>query len=252
MGQRHQIFLKVRNPYKSESLGLSGKDKVKAGKIFGRGEFTVIALHHQWLFGRSAVAMLSHLLNVTNPETANRHNNPFGENFYSSGISSINDALNDYINKVMMMFQVITDPKFPRGVGIEGMTFLNTECLEDDGSYIEHWDMRKSFNSGDNNDGITIIDTIERKYCFMNIFTFDGCYEKDSGSVYSIKPLTPVSALEYATAYYPEKEDGEGNKEVASSVKDLEVLTMKEVLKIFPLMKEEVKEAKLSLKKQKI
>jgi hypothetical protein len=236
MGQRHQIFLKVPNPYKNESLGLRGKEKKKAGFLFGRGKYTVIALHHQWLFGRAALGMLSHIMNVTNPETANKWSNPFGERFYAMG-SSYDEALDDYIKKVMMMIQVITDPDFPRGVGVERMHFLNYECVEDS-EYIERWDMRKYFDIGDNNDGITIIDTIERKYCFMNIYHQET--DEECQSVSLLPEMEPASAKDYVEAYYPDKEDEEENQKFIDKVKGFKVLTKKEIAKIFPKMKEKL------------
>lgn len=266
MGQRHQIFLKVHNPYKNDRLYLEGEDKKKAGKIFGRGKFTVIALHHQWLYGRSALGMASHILNVTNQEHVNEYNSPFGERYYG-GRSIGKTPLEAYIDAVMMMLQTITDPKFPRGTGIEGMHFLNTECLDDNGTYNDRWDMRKYFDCGDNNDGITIIDTIEQKYCFMNIYD----QEKDYHSASSLPKLKPATAKEYVEAYYgvtkktvnpyyienlKEGETIEGvlegfkkdNQEFIDMLKDKQVLTIKEIVKMFPEMKEKLLIKKVTVK----
>lgn len=233
MGQRHQIFIKINNPYKNDRL-FDGKDKVKAGKIFGRGKHTVIALHHQWLYGRSALLMAAHILNITNPETMSEYSSPFGHSFYCHTANGKSE-LENYIDRLMMMLQVITNPKFPRGTGIERMHFLN----DSDWGECEGNDMRKNFMAGDNNDGITIIDSVKRKYCFMNIHDFDYG-DDDPDGIYSLPLLEPVTAIDYATAYYPDKDDAEGNAEAAGFLAEYEVLNKKEIAKIFPEMKDKL------------
>ncbi len=126
--------------------------------------------------------------------------------------------------------------------------------------------IREDFTRGDNNDGITIIDTIENKYCFMNIDT----YADPSESYYDAKALPqlkPVSAREYVAAYYGEtimttnpyyfgdhdrskvtKTPDEQQKFVDSAIKinkaaakgfdKFEILTLAEIKTMFPKMKQ--------------
>lgn len=225
MGQRHQIFIKINNPYKNERLGMKGEEKVKAGKMFGRGKYTILALHHQWLYGLSALYMAAHILNVTNQETASDYASPFGERFYG-GMGGIKTSLEEFQDKAMMMLQTISNPDFPRGTGIERMHFLN----EPD----EYGDIRKDFTMGDNNDGITIIDSIERKYCFMNIQNFSN---PDDDGIYGLPKFHPVDGQTYARAYYPDLENVEDVDKAAKQLKDFEVLTAAEIGKMFPGMK---------------
>jgi len=224
MGQRHQLFLKVNNPYKNKRNYSSDEDKKLMRKIFGSGKHTIIALHHQWLYGRSAVSVINHILNVTNPNTMNEYNNPFGESYMI-------ESLDKYINDVMMLLQVQTDQKFPRGVGIERMIFLNSECIED-GKYHSRWDMRLYFNIGDNNDGVSIIDTIERKYCLMNI----SSQEIGDTSVSNLPTMIPCSAEDYVDSYYPQEEHIRNNILSCLPLKHYGILSLKEVSKIFPKM----------------
>lgn len=224
MGQRHQLFLKVNNPYKNKRNYSSNDDKKLMRKIFGSGKYTIIALHHQWLYGRSAVSVINHILNVTNPNTMNEYNNPFGESYMI-------ESLEKYIDDIMMLLQVQTDPKFPRGVGIERMTFLNSECI-DEGKYDSRWDMRLDFTMGDNNDGVSIIDTIERKYCLMNIFS----QEIGDTSVSNLPTMIPCSAEDYVNSYYPQEENVRGNILCCLPLKHYGILTLKEVSKMFPKM----------------
>jgi hypothetical protein len=235
MGQRHQIFIKINNPVKSDRNYLSKEDKSKMRKIFGAAKYTVIALHHQWLYGRSAIENAKHIIGITDINTMNNYTNPF----HPDSLTMYN-SLDDYIRDIMSMFQVQSNPDHPRGTGIEKMHFLNTDCLEDDGSYKDRWDMRKYFDRGDNNDGITIIDSIERKYCFMNICEGDYDYGE---SVESLEAYKPVSAIDYVTAYYPKPKDKDENITVCDTLYHyygMDVLTPKEVAKIFPLMKDKL------------
>lgn len=225
MGQRHQLFLKVNNPYKNKRNYSSNDDKKLMRKIFGSGKHTIIALHHQWLYGRSAVGVINHILNITNPDTMNEYNNPFGESYMI-------ESLEKYITDIMMLLQVQTNPKFPRGVGIERMTFLNSECIDDNGKYDSRWDMRLDFTMGDNNDGVSIIDTIERKYCLMNIFS----QEIGDTSVSNLPTMIPCSAEDYVDSYYPQEEHIRDNILCCLPLKHYGILTLKEVSKMFPKM----------------
>lgn len=223
MGQRHQIFLKVRNPLKMERNYISKEEKSKSRKIFGSGKYTIIAIHHQWLYGRSAVFNIKHILNIT--ENMNDYNNPFSDDY-------LVDSLDSYINDVMMLLQVQTNPLHPRGTGIEKMTFLNTECLDENGKYGNECDIRLNFTFGDNNDGISIIDTIERKYCLINIHRQDIGENSSSG----LPSMLPSSAEDYVHCYYPNQEEVRDNILCCNQLKKYDILTLKEVSKLFPKM----------------
>ena len=119
MGQRHQIFIKVNNPLKSKRVYADDTDKKLARKMFGSGKHTILAIHHQWMYGRSAVFNIKHILNLT--ETMNEYTNPFADDYSF-------DSLDEYIKHIMMLLQVQTNPLHPRGVGIERMHFLNSDC----------------------------------------------------------------------------------------------------------------------------
>ena len=223
MGQRSQIFIKVRNPLKMERNYLSKEEKSKARKIFGSGKYTIIALHHQWLYGRSAVFNIKHILDIT--ENMNDYSNPFADDY------SFN-KLDDYIKDVMMLLQVQTNPLHPRGTGIERMTFLNDECLDENGKYGNECDIRLNFTFGDNNDGISIIDTIERKYCLINIFSQDIGENGSSG----LPSMLPSSAEDYVHCYYPNQDQVRDNIICCNQLKKYDILTLKEVSKLFPKM----------------
>ena len=250
MGQRHQIFLKINNPVKNDRLFTATGEKEKAKKVFGNGKYTIIALHNQWLYGRSAAVNIINMLLYTSQKTMAEYTNPFDANFYEG------DTLDEYIQAVMKLLQVQPNVLHPRGVGFERMHFLN-----EDG-----YNIRNDFTIGDNNDGITIIDTLTGKYCMMNLFNYDD--DEISNSASDLPALKPVSARLYMKAYYPEDvnklneynlrdktpeqleflvlENKLGNKEIDKEIKRQSngVLTLKEVKEMFPeVYKKKVKKA---------
>jgi hypothetical protein len=222
MGQRHQTFIKVLNPVKLKRNYANPTDKKLARKMFGSGKHTIIAIHHQWLYGRSAVYNIKHILNLT--EHMNEYTNPFSENYSF-------DSLDEYIKEVMMLLQVQTNPLHPRGTGIERMIFLNSECIDEDGKYDSKWDIRLNFTYGDNNDGISIIDTIERKYCLMNISTYEPIND-----VHRLQSMLPYSADDYVNCYYSESEHVRDNILCCNQLKRFPILNLKEIQKMFPKM----------------
>ena len=207
---------------------MSKEDNARAKKMFGSSKYTVLALHHQWLYGRSAVVNVKNMLDITRPSD-NVYKNPFAKD-------CIVYNLDEWINQVMMMVQVQTNPLHPRGIGIENMLFLNGECIDEENKYNKAWDIRKDFTIGDNNDGVTIIDTIKRKYCMMNIFTYDLDLEdgEEPEGIYALPSMTPCSALEYATAYYNGEDDFEDNILVCDLLSETEILSLSEVKNLFP------------------
>jgi hypothetical protein len=243
MGQRHQFFIKVLNPVKTCLARIKPKDLTKARKMFGNGKYTVLAFHHQWLYGRAAVANILNVLHFTNQDAISTYGSPFGEDF-----STFSDnPLQNYIDAVTQIISTQACSLHPRGLGIESVYFLNAD--EDD--------MRNDFTQGDNNDGITIIDSIERKYCLMNIYNYE-LEEDENHGIYTLPALEPVSARAYMKAYYGEtvethnpywlenKTDIEaigiineakmGNIELQLALNEVSngVLTLQELKKMFP------------------
>jgi hypothetical protein len=223
MGQRSQIYIKVLNPVKLKRNYANDTDKKLARKMFGSGKHTILAIHHQWLYGRSVVYNIKHILNLT--ENMNEYTNPFSENYSF-------DSLEQYIKEVMMLLQVQTNPLHPRGTGIERMIFLNSESIDENGKYDSKWDIRLNFTYGDNNDGISIIDTIERKYCLMNISSYNPEYT----DVNRLQSMLPYSADDYVECYYPNSEHVRDNILCCNQLKRFPILNLKEIQKMFPKM----------------
>jgi len=205
-----------------------------------------LAFHHQWLYGQSAVVNVIETLKKCNPETATSYS-PFA-------VDGWNGDLDTWLKQVTAIISVQTNPLHPRGIGYEGFWMLN----ESDPTMRTHCDY------GDNNDGITVIDAIEQKYCMMNIYDEDHEYIHIS----NLPKLYPSDTRSYLKLYYPEmmvnckdyyshrKFSDEKIKElVKTNVQDngklnvitnkYDVLTLPELKKIFPAMRKQFAESKL-------
>jgi len=192
MGQRHQIFIKVLNPYHH----VYNEDKVRAKKMFGTNKTTVLAYHNQWLYGRSALLSALHVLEFAGHSIKKQdysmaaYSNPFAE----KGLSSLSgNGLDHYLKNVESILNFNRDDYEFRNKGWLGSFLLNEGEPE----------MRHCFNGGDNNDGITIIDTIEAKYCFMNISEYNYGEDEKSFSANDLPYLKPCSGEDYVEAYCP-------------------------------------------------
>ena len=192
MGQRHQIFVKIANPVKH--MYLQPKEKAELEKILGTDDTTILSFHNQWLYGRTALQQALNLLKFgkqfkletkTDIKSWEGHNCPFAPNGYRGAFGSL-DKITTAIAFVHS-FRATATSSIEAGFG-------GTFFLEDN-------ELREDCSGGDNNDGITIIDLIENKYCFMNIFEQDTV---DEYRAMSLPKLQPVDAKAYVTAYYGE------------------------------------------------
>ena len=155
------------------------QNQKKHEKMFGTGDTTVMAYHHQWLYGFTAIDTAYRVLDFTHNTQKDDNLFKIQENGYlklsPESFMSLCENLLSIANK-----KISKTGRF----GYERFSFLNEE---------EPY-MREEFDRGDNNDGITIIDTINEKYCFMYLHQPD-----DS----NIKPYIPLTAEEYLKIYYP-------------------------------------------------
>jgi hypothetical protein len=246
MGQRHQVFLRVPNPVKVfKNHKQTAEEKKKYLKMFGSGKYTILAFHHQWLYGLSAVSNAAQVLNFIKNSRGNEYRDVFSESIMGMEFSNADH----FVQFVKMLMGIITDSEHPRGCGFERFTFLN----EDEP------DMRELYTHGDNNDGITIIDTETLKYCFMNI--------GGDSTIEMVERYKPISGEDYGKLYYPHtkvaydekfkkqeyteediesyvlngktlEEKIQGNidscKPVFEKIKDFQILSKGEVDKMFP------------------
>lgn len=271
MGQRHQIFIRIHNPLNNPEVikDLCTFDKKQkalkhAKAVFGEKKTSILAFHNQWLYGMSAAATCANIMREVYKSDRPEHifskeldRLPYPVNYTHT--SNDEDKVDGYFQLIQTLLFNLFDTDFAAHgsrYGLERVINLVDECYDrKTGKFDKRWDIRSDFRRGDNNDGITIIDLVNKKYCFMNIF--DERDEKNNG-VYYLTPLTPASAEEYVNAYYPVerervseydiercKKDEEKIKEMLDNRKEnlnfvkevfskYEVLSLDEVKKICP------------------
>lgn len=205
MGQRHQIYIKVKNPneIKRENIHLDDETKwrnrledfIQAKKTYkkhkielGEEKETILAFHHQWLFGLTAIGNVYQFMKFL--ECVDEEYGLFSEYFLDYKCS-VQDFI-DTVKNIMTIQNNVIGHKFGGRVGIERLIYLNAQL---DGDYAQ--DYRESYANGDNNDGCTIIDAINKKYCFVD---FHGIREE------TLPLNTPISATDYYKVYYPVEE----------------------------------------------
>jgi hypothetical protein len=240
MGQRHQIYVIIKNPLKRETLGgdiWNEKDKKNAELYFGNKSYSVLPFHNQWLYGATAVSLMSSIMNEVLRAKGTLH--PFSPDFngtlpYKNNYDKypgygLIEMVENFINyqSNIELAEIAGRFGFEKGfyIGDESYDYEKKKGIMN----CRKWQF--DFTGGDNNDGITIIDTIKQKYCFINIFNEQ---DKSCNDVCALQPMKPVSWLEYLKAYYPNKKDTHKEFEKHLSYLNDKVLTLKEVINYFP------------------
>lgn len=249
MGQRHQIFIRVANPAKFANT----ESKASLEKEFGKEDTTMLVFHNQWLYGLSALGNALNVLKFASQFTVKEKTTKDGNGGYSNPMcpkyisSYLFKGVEKWVNTIAFIMNYNPVSTSWRDAGVDSSFYIGKE---DTG-------IRNDFTMGDNNDGITIIDTINNKYCFMNIFDFE--YDVERHGIYSLPVLQPVDARRYAAAYYGEtietcstnqldESNQEANEKVviqhaktnaklAKKFSKFEVLTIPEIKAMFPKFK---------------
>lgn len=204
MGQRSQTFIRVLNPvyYLLQESENSAKVKRQlAGwiKALGVDEYTILAYHHQWLYGLTFANIMCKILAFYKADVEKYDTHPLHVGNlirYAKG-NTPKSQVEFFVNFHTMLLSINNDPwENTRGAAFEHFYFLNE---------IEP-EMRTAFDRGDNNDGVCIIDAIQGKYAFIAIG--NGCGEV------MVPKYKPMTAEQYVSAYYPlvDKDRYEGYK----------------------------------------
>lgn len=194
MGQRHQIFVKIANPVKH--LRLDAKEKKELEAELGTGEFAILAYHNQWLYGRSALHSAIGVLQFAKQFEREKKVDPKSWGAYDCPftIGGMGADFNT-IEKITSGIAFVMNFR-PKNNGSKDAGFDKSHYIgkEDEGINFD-------YTIGDNNDGITIIDLVENKYCFMNI---NGEADEQKYDVMALPNLKPVDAKKYVACYYGE------------------------------------------------
>lgn len=268
MGQRSQTFIKTHNPVyhllnelKRSTTPLTAAEQnnlEKWKKALGVEPFTVLAYHHQWLYGITFPALIHQLLDFYKQPVDKYANHPLNMDQFMRDIEigfrknevdkpDITVPIRRFVEFHTFLLGTYRKPWIgTRAKGLEGFRFLNLIDPE----------MREHFDHGDNNDGIVLVDAVEGKYAFM---TFSGHEGADREM---FKDYTPVTAETYVQAYYPlepakityrpdpkvtDEEHVKANskrvKLAAKMFKPFQLLTVDEVVAMFPKQETEMRKA---------
>jgi len=212
MGQRHQVY--VRLPKKFYNNGNPNNKKEKN-----------IGIHHHWLYGITAIRLLRNYLKFQ--ENVEPHSLDFMREDYNAleilkGCYSL-DIEKGYYHGVHELTDEVNDPLL-----------------------------------GDNNNGVTVIDFSKEKikYCFLSIGGLQ-CLDEDidiqqdnwkHGNVEKPAYINfyPINAQQWLNLHYSEntlrsydKKDREELHKILTHLKKYEVLTLKDLIRIFPKLKNE-------------
>lgn len=213
MGQRHQVYLyqpaKYYNPDNINN---------RPAKVVG--------IHHQWLYGATAVQSLARALKF--------HKVGFDPDSLG-GFGGLLGLDRDDASRLAAIYTVDQQTGYYHNV---------IDISKED------WGCCEDPRNGDNNDGCTLIDIedpLNPKYCFFSVSHLEG----DGDACRSVKNLQPMSAMQYLEFYYPEIEAAAEQsenlnkkifaKEALGAVQYLEefpVITKQRLFKIFPAFKE--------------
>lgn len=261
MGQKHQIFVKIANPF----YHISDVKGFDTAKLFGKSEFTILPFHNQWLFGRSALQVALNLLN-----------HGFQFNREEKTITKAWGGNHTPICPNGMKYDFANPDKLTSAIAFI-LNYIPVKTISNEAGLLNAWymgkeepEMREDFRMGDNNDGITIIDVVENKYCFMNIISANDGDRVNSAS--DLPYLFPSSAHDYVKCYYGEspstlkqyhidrakertvnpldakglaKEFRNDNAKLVRQLAKFQVLTLDEVLAMFPKVQKEISEKDL-------
>lgn len=212
MGQRHQIFVNTRNDF---------SNRATYAKQYGRKKNTIIGIHHQWLYGMNALTAALAVLEF-NADYSNPSSNPYGlTNNYGQVHTA--QALAE------LTCSLIALRESPDGAKQYSPGYLlNTD---------EPW-VLKQFDQGDNNDGVTIIDTLTGRYCFLNIY--EQSTDEDDNGAHTLPRMVPQTAEQYVRSYYPTAtSDAEINEQAANLTARFDrfpLLTVAQIIELFPAM----------------
>jgi hypothetical protein len=266
MGQRHQIYIRIHNPLKNKEVvkdlnRFANSEEImkQAKKVFGSGKTSILPYHHQWLFGMTAAAVCHNIMTEVLKSDSPYHilskdidELPYPANQSSSDNQTKVDGFLNIVDRIINTQLNIEFAENGSRYGIQrAFSIINDAFDYETGKYEgKRSDCRFDFRMGDNNDGITIIDVVNKKYCFLNIGFGDSTVSK-------LSPFIPTSAVDYVKAYYPisnenldEDDEPTTEKEIAENIEilsfvekqfsNLELLSFNEVAEIFPLVYKEI------------
>lgn len=195
MGQRSQILVVIPNPVKH--LDFNNKaEKEQAIAMFGNGKTTILSYHNQWCYGRGLVQQCLNLLNFAKNFTKKDILHKYGE-------YDVPYSVGGYGNRFRTIEKITTAIGFIMNFRPETTNWLKAGFGSSFfvGSDKYDIELREDFTRGDNNDGVIIVDMINKKYCFVNPYSKD---KERANSVRDLPKCKPFDAHSYVKCYYGE------------------------------------------------
>lgn len=195
MGQRSQILVRVPNPVKHLTFATQA-EKERAIAMFGTDKTTFLSYHNQWCYGRSLVQQCLNLLNFAKNFTKKEILSKYGE--YNIPYSIVG-----YNHKFRTIEKITSTIGFIMNFRPENKDWLKAGIGESFfvGGDVYDIELREDFTRGDNNDGVIIVDMINKKYCFVNPYSKD---KERANSVRHLPKCKPFDAHSYVKCYYGE------------------------------------------------
>jgi hypothetical protein len=217
MGQRHQVYLRTKEKFYNK-----GNPNNQLPKT--------LAIHHQWLYGHTAIRLLHNFLKFADKDLKNTY-------------ASLNDS--------QTAMQILTHSySFDASIAYyHGVSDITEETANDP-------------RNGDNNNGITIIDYEdgELKYCFLSVGHLECMHktvcdpdeETTKDRPFTYKNFEPIDVKEWMKLHYGENwnDNGEDSGEIQGLidfVSKFKLLSVKRLAEIFPDMVSKDKEKGLYL-----
>jgi hypothetical protein len=206
MGQRHQVYLRTKEKFYNPN-NRNNKDA------------KTVAIHHQWLYGHTAIRLLRNFLEYASKDLASNYS-----------------RLDDHEIALEILKHAYS---FDASAGYYHSVHDITE------------ETANNPRNGDNNNGITIIDYEDGKlkYCFLSIGYLE-CMDKtvcapdetpDDDKPLSYKNFEPIDVkhwmnLHYGVDWHKGDADCDEIQRMIDSVSNFEVLSVKRLSEIFPDM----------------
>lgn len=210
MGQRHQVYLRLPKIYYNKD---NGNNKPE----------TTIAIHHQWLFGVTALKLLKNFLT-------------FAEIDLKDTYSRLKTNHSDALDILAHAYSFNASEGYYSGV-------YKFDSAEDKKAKVKITD---DPTQGDNNNGITIIDLTGKSptYCFLSIAGLETLHEgkgKSYDNFYPIDTKTWVE-LHYGNGWQGKDKAPEGAVDAVNFLSKYKTITPERLKEIFPKLKSEINE----------
>lgn len=208
MGQRHQIYLRLPKIYLNKD---NPNNKPE----------TTIAIHHQWLYGVTALKSLKNFL-------------IFAEIDLKATYSRLKSSHSDALDILAHAYSFNAEEGYYSKVH-------KFDSVEDKQSKVKVTD---DPTKGDNNNGITIIDLTGKSptYCFLSIRGLETMHDSKQESYDNFYPINTKTWVElhYGNGWQGKDKAPDGALDTVQFLSKYKTITPERLKEIFPKLKSEI------------